>query len=550
MDKNFSVTKNPRYFATNTDVNSNVVKGPEVGQRSKYKGPMHPLLAEKHKNAMEAPPNVRYKERNRIYKDLELAVQINPNMSEDMKQAQLVAIETARRGDIDKLVNAEIDDDFANSFRNWVMKRGRVQDHIEAGWWPKDQKAVPKFLQEGGLLSEHDSVKRYVGDFVMGPLEFNKHLQMMKLQAKGGGVHDWPIDMLYYYYKFVVRGLEPDDDDRYQFGLGMQKYRGGNGSGGGPTGPAPVTFVAPASAPRRAPPSGAPGARSSVLSSASATEPRQALQTYAPLDPEVQRLQAELAAQAAFIDKIRNEQAAHEWDVQQQLEIDRQRAWEEVTRKAANEEREKDWEEKYQATLERKQKSAQMKAYDKRTAELEKQLAEETNKLQYTRQRMDEMEKVLTKTKTRYDPQETAAASAAPAAAPEVSPAVMAASAGSTDQPPPTAMAPVPTKVTKKSPRKPAAQPAPSSPPPPSVVLPQTPPTKSYLEVASSPPPMAAKSEAAARKKKPAAALAVAALVDLLGEPAQKPAAAAPKPAAPKSAAVPTGRRSTRATKK
>lgn len=171
----------------------------------KFKGPKDPLAAEAKKTTISAPPQVAAHYKEEIYR------QMLQNASEHEK----LAINIARKQHIDQQVTAQVDDEFAKSFQNWVLKRGRKEDHVRAGWWDKDSKAVPKFLSSGGLLSSHPSVTAYVKDIVLARHEFEQKLVHMKAEAQTVGVDHWPIDKLYLYYKYVVRGLDLDDEDCY-----------------------------------------------------------------------------------------------------------------------------------------------------------------------------------------------------------------------------------------------------------------------------------------------------------------------------------------------
>lgn len=185
--------------------NQPLIKGPQASLFRKFKAPPDPMKAERGKG-FEAPPNVMYKKKEEVYDALLSQAGTDP--------AKRTAIEIAKRQNLDAAVTAEVNEDFTCSFNNWLLKRGRRQDHIAAGWWdPKNPQTVPKFIQAGGLLSNHPSVHSYVKDIVLARSKFEQKLVEMKMEAQTAGVNHWPVDKLYLYYKYVVRGMEPDDTD-------------------------------------------------------------------------------------------------------------------------------------------------------------------------------------------------------------------------------------------------------------------------------------------------------------------------------------------------
>lgn len=185
--------------------NQPLIRGPESSLFRKFKAPVDPLKAERGKG-FEAPPNVMHKKKEEIYDALLRQAAGDP--------AKSAAIEIAKRQNLDAAVTTEVNEDFTCAFNNWLLKRGRRQDHIAAGWWDAKKPAeVPKFIQAGGLLSNHPSVHSYVKDIVLARTKFEQKLVEMKMEAQTAGVNHWPVDKLYLYYKYVVRGMEPDDAD-------------------------------------------------------------------------------------------------------------------------------------------------------------------------------------------------------------------------------------------------------------------------------------------------------------------------------------------------
>lgn len=195
-------------FVLDSQTNSPLVQGPERENLGKFATPRNPLAMEMHNKKMEAPPNVKAKEKAEKYRRM-LEVAASP----EEKQA----IEIARMQNRDEAVSHEIDAQFTGDFQNWLMKRGRRIDHERSGWWPTDQAQPPKFLKSGGLLSEHPSVKEYCRRFALARTNFEHELVRLKVEAETVGVSHWSLEKLYMYYKFIVRGLEPDEDDYWVY---------------------------------------------------------------------------------------------------------------------------------------------------------------------------------------------------------------------------------------------------------------------------------------------------------------------------------------------
>lgn len=269
--------------------NTPMILGPQASLFRKFKPPPSPLAAEARLSSFEAPPNVMKVQKDEIYKRMMKDAAGDP--------AQIQAIEIARRQNLDSAVTAEVNDEFVNSFNNWLVKRGRRQDHINAGWWTTSPNVVPKYLASGGLLSEHPSVKAYVKGIVNARMDFSQKLLEMKLEATTAGTKNWPIEKLYLYYKYVVRGLEPEDEDVIRYSNGLVPM-----AAPGPLAPASSADpISPRRPPSPPPAYGAPGstpARPSPLAStapsiATATSPTGATAPIvppsappAPLDPD------------------------------------------------------------------------------------------------------------------------------------------------------------------------------------------------------------------------------------------------------------------------
>ena len=194
--------------------NQPLIRGPQASLFRKFSAPPSPLDTEARMSHFEAPPQVMRTQKDKIYERLLKDASVDG--------AKTLAIEIARRQNLDASVTAEVNDEFVASFNNWLVKRGRRQDHIRSGWWDPDKpNEVPKYLSSGGLLSNHPSVKSYVKDIVLARLDFSQRLLQLKVEAQTAGTADWPIDKMYLYYKYVVRGLEPDDEDVIKYNNGF-----------------------------------------------------------------------------------------------------------------------------------------------------------------------------------------------------------------------------------------------------------------------------------------------------------------------------------------
>jgi hypothetical protein len=173
----------------------------------KFDGPVNPVAEEGKEKKMVPTPNVMAAAKANVYDTL---------IARASSPAEIAAIEVARRQDLDKNVSEQVTDQVITNFRLWLLKSGRKEDHVRAGWWPvKDGRpvaATPKFLQAGGCLSNHPSVHAYIDQFVDAAHEFEKSMLMMDVEARGGAMQNWPIEKLWAFYKFRVLGMAPDTE--------------------------------------------------------------------------------------------------------------------------------------------------------------------------------------------------------------------------------------------------------------------------------------------------------------------------------------------------
>lgn len=185
--------------------------------RTKYRAPKNPLKAEDQLQEMRPTDNVLAGMKDRWYQAM-IADVMSSEADVQQRQAKLSAITTARLQNLDQIVTGEVTDQFIQDFRDWLCKKGRKVDHLRAGWWPADpanptqpQKEIPNIIASGGVLSDHPSVKHYVNRFIINRADFERDLVIMRLRAQSGAFLKWDINTLWKYYKYVVRGLVPDE---------------------------------------------------------------------------------------------------------------------------------------------------------------------------------------------------------------------------------------------------------------------------------------------------------------------------------------------------
>lgn len=185
--------------------------------RQKFHTPANPLKKEDGHEEMRPTDNVLVGLKERLYQSM-IADVMASEMDQQRRAAKLQAIATARLQNLDQCVTAEVTDQFIQDFRDWLVKKGRCVDHYRAGWWPDDgtgtetpQKALPKFIASGGTLNGHPSVKHYVERFIVSRADFERDMVLMRAQVKSGAFRNWDINQFWKYYKYVVRGLVPDD---------------------------------------------------------------------------------------------------------------------------------------------------------------------------------------------------------------------------------------------------------------------------------------------------------------------------------------------------
>lgn len=190
-----------------TRVDMTALKGQHTDDdlTQKFKGPQNPLVKENAEKVMSPANPVRAALKEQMYSVLLAQAASIPDPV--LKQAELTAIQTARRQDLEKEITSSVNSDFVNDFRQWLVKRGRVEDHIAAGW------ANDKFINSPGHVSHHPSVEAYVEKFIDARINFMTDIAQMKKQVSTGEFTSWDINTLWTYYKYVVRNLSPDNDE-------------------------------------------------------------------------------------------------------------------------------------------------------------------------------------------------------------------------------------------------------------------------------------------------------------------------------------------------
>jgi hypothetical protein len=190
-------------------------------QSQKFQGPANPVALEHQIKEIVPTPNVMAEARKMVYDAREQMI-LMKNSNPLQKEAELTALNFQRMKDLDKTVTAEVNGGFQDDFLSWVLKRGNPEDHARSGWWPRDPRTKrpitepPNFIKEPGAISSHPTVRSYIKQFVDAPIEYQKTLANMHLEASMDGPCDWDINKLYLYYKYYVRGFATDDEVQAQ----------------------------------------------------------------------------------------------------------------------------------------------------------------------------------------------------------------------------------------------------------------------------------------------------------------------------------------------
>lgn len=184
----------------------------------KYAFGTNPIQEEDKLKSFVPPPNLAAKLKDRAYQNMIDEAYRKYQRQPERLGPELLAIITARRQNLDRNLTREVSAEVVDNFRQWLIKKGDVRDHVRAGWWPAKKvgrgwvpdPTPPKFIQSGGALSDDPSVTAYIDSFVLKRVEYEQDLLTMKLEASHGKMQTWNIDQLWKYYKYVVLGLIPD----------------------------------------------------------------------------------------------------------------------------------------------------------------------------------------------------------------------------------------------------------------------------------------------------------------------------------------------------
>ena len=112
-------------FALAKQTNTPLVHGPQASLLRKFATPQSPIDAERGKTKIEAPPQVMANYKRQVYDDM---------LSRAASAEERLAIEIARKQYVDQHITAQVNEEFSKSFQNWILKRGRREDHVRAGW--------------------------------------------------------------------------------------------------------------------------------------------------------------------------------------------------------------------------------------------------------------------------------------------------------------------------------------------------------------------------------------------------------------------------------
>lgn len=187
---------------------------------NKWQTQSNPLRTEKNNQKVEPVPGLK-----RALKERYLGAQIqnanaNPiwastDTNLNNAEAARVVFEQERLKEQYHKADQVVEEAFAADFQAWLTRRGSKMDHVRSGWWPTDANGHPTddpgpFMKQPGFLSEHPSVKKYIHGFQDAKADF--FADMAKLKAEAWmGVDDWPLEKLYLFYKYCVRGAQESE---------------------------------------------------------------------------------------------------------------------------------------------------------------------------------------------------------------------------------------------------------------------------------------------------------------------------------------------------
>lgn len=104
-------------------------------------------------------------------------------------------------------------------FRNWLISHGRPSDHTTYSPYAANGKVEdPSMLWKVRPLSHHPSVLSYIDKQVDARSRFEASLAKLKLRYESSGsLENATLDECWLYFKFIVRGMEPTEEDIKRF---------------------------------------------------------------------------------------------------------------------------------------------------------------------------------------------------------------------------------------------------------------------------------------------------------------------------------------------
>jgi len=110
-----------------------------------------------------------------------------------------------------KRYNTRAKDQISSDFRNWLLARGS-RDDVDR--YDEFEKASDQELYGKGPLSRHKTVLDYIDSHVDARIAFERDLTILKARYEQfGSLLDASIEQCWMYYKFVVRGMQPTNED-------------------------------------------------------------------------------------------------------------------------------------------------------------------------------------------------------------------------------------------------------------------------------------------------------------------------------------------------
>lgn len=180
-------------------------------QTRKWKGPPNTFDGEKERREMRLTSPLR---RRLIEEKLDTEAALMKNSTR-----ATVKDESFRHGFIEEMakkryseIEQEVDRGAADEFNAWLLGFGSEKDYktyAEAHGGPDVKAGFRK-----NPLSSHASVTAYFDKQVDARLQFEKFLAKLKLRYESSGsLENATIDECWLYYKYIIKGLQPTDDE-------------------------------------------------------------------------------------------------------------------------------------------------------------------------------------------------------------------------------------------------------------------------------------------------------------------------------------------------